>query len=121
MTGLTVVRRNEGEIGFLSLKGEARVEVVHRLDDAAQKALDEGARHLLMDCSRLTFMDSASAGSFIRIERDLTSHGGTLVLYGLPRVVQRLFDAAGLADRFQTANDEATARALLPERPGPAV
>ena len=113
MTGLTVARRNDGDIGIISLKGEARLEVVHRLDDAAQKARDEGAKHILMDCSRLTFMDSASAGSFIRMEKELTSSGGTLVLYALPRVIHRLFDAAGLLDRFKVAADEDSARSLV--------
>ena len=110
MTGLTVARRLEGDLGFISLKGEARLEVVHRLDDAAQKSRDEGARHILMDCSRLTFMDSASAGSFIRLDKDLSVHGGRLVLYSVPRVIHRLFDAAGLAERFAIAADETAAR-----------
>jgi anti-anti-sigma factor len=113
MTGLTVARRKDGDIGIITLKGEARLEEVHLLDDAARDARDEGARHILMDCSRLAFMDSASAGSFIRLEKELTGAGGTLVLYAVPRVIHRLFDAAGLMDRFKTAADEAGARALV--------
>ena len=113
MTGLTVARRTDGDIGFISLKGEARLEVIHRLDDAAQKSRDEGAKHILMDCSRLAFMDSASAGSFIRLEKELTRSGGKLVLYAVPKVIHRLFDAAGLLDRFKTAADEASARSLV--------
>jgi anti-anti-sigma factor len=112
MTGLDVVLTRDGVLGILRLAGEARQEVIHNLHDQAKRALDEGARSLVLDCARLAFMDSASTGALIRLEKDLTANGGRLVLCCVPRVIHRLFDAAGLGGRFQVASDEAQGRFL---------
>ena len=112
MTGLDVVFTRDGTLAILRLAGEARQEVIHHLHDQTKRALAEGARNLVLDCSRLAFMDSASTGALIRLEKDLAEQGGRLVLCAVPRVIHRLFDAAGLLGRFRVAADEAQGRFL---------
>lgn len=115
VTGLEVLLRRDGPVGVLTLAGEARLEVIHNLEEPVAQALGEGARSLILDLGRLEFMDSASTGALIRLEKDLTAAGGRLVLCAVPRVIQRLFDAAGLADRFRQVPDQDRARQILSE------
>lgn len=112
VTGLDPTFRVDGDTGVISLNGEMRVESIPLLDDAIEQARAQGALHLLLDLSRLLFMDSASAGALLRIKRDQGEAGGKLVLFGLQRMVARLIDAAGLAAQFDVASDEEGARIL---------
>ena len=113
MTGLDVRLDREGPLGILHLSGEARLEVIGALERQAERARSEGARSLILDCARLVFMDSASAGSMVRLEHDVTEGGGKFVLCSVPRVIQRLLDASGLSGRFAVAADEVQARSLV--------
>ena len=110
MTGLEIETRKDGDIGVLELSGEARVESMPHLEAASEVLVGDGARHLLVDLSRLRFMDSASAGHLLRLDVERKEAGGSVVLYDLHRMVVRLFDAAGLSDHFQVAASEEAAR-----------
>lgn len=112
VSGLAVSSRREGAVGWISLRGEARMEEIHRLLEEAQKLGAAGARSLLLDCSGLVFMDSASIGAFMALDRDLSAAGGRLVLYAVPRPVERVLEATGLLGRFSTAPDEGQALVL---------
>ena len=113
LTGLVSSARVDGNIGLVTLAGELRVESIPRLDAAVEEAKQGGALHLLLDLSGLVFMDSASAGTLIRIRHEQMEQGARLVLFGLQRMVARLIDAAGLGDQFEVAADEEGARILL--------
>jgi anti-anti-sigma factor len=113
MTGLEVLLTCDGALGILTLSGEARQEVIHHLQEQASQAMIEGAQSLILDCGRLAFMDSASTGVLLRLEKDLSARGGRLVLCAVPRVIQRLFESAGLAGRFPEAPDLERARKML--------
>jgi anti-anti-sigma factor len=112
VTGLDVVLQLDGPIGILTLAGEARQEVIHHLQEQADHALAEGVRSLILDCGRLDFMDSASTGVLLRLDKDLSARGGRLVLCAVPRVIQRLLESAGLGGRFQEAPDQPRAREI---------
>ena len=113
MSGLTVTTRAGGSVAVLELNGEARREVVSELESATAEALDGGARHLLLDFSRLEFMDSASAGVLLRITKTSKDAGGRCIIYGVRSVVERLLGAMGLDEHFEISSDESTARARL--------
>lgn len=111
--GLDIDVRVEGDLGLVGLSGEARVESMAELEAALLGLPGEGAQHMLFDLSRLRFMDSASAGTLLRVEREQRDRGGRLVLHSLHRRVARLLDAAGLGEHFEVAGDEVEARARL--------
>jgi len=113
MSGIESEQRVEQGIGVIALIGELRVEGIPTLDEAVQTARDAGALHLLFDLRRLAFMDSASAGAFLRVRGDQNEREGRLILFGLQRMVARLIDAAGLASQFDLAADEEAARFQL--------
>jgi anti-sigma B factor antagonist len=115
MTDLQVQVRREGDLGFLDVNGEVRLEIGRTLDEAGRTLLGEGARHLLLDLGGVTFMDSASFGVLIQLDDEVHERAGRLVLYDLSPAVRRVLVHAGLEGRFDTAPDEAGARAVAAE------
>ncbi len=115
--GLDIDARVEDSLGLIGLAGEARVESLPELEAALQRLPTDGAHHVLVDLSRLRFMDSASAGALLRVERHQRDRGARLVLHSLHRRVARLLDAAGLGGHFEVAGDEPEARTLVASEP----
>lgn len=114
MGDLTIQRRRDGVVGSLTLGGEARVELIPALGGAVAQLVGEGARHVLVDLSRLEFMDSASLGALLQLSRERIAAGGRLVLVAPSRAVARVLDSCGMRPHFALAATEADARALLP-------
>jgi anti-anti-sigma factor len=110
MTGLSVSSHLEEDLGFLQLKGEARLEGMAHFQGAARGLLAGGARSLLVDAGQLEFADSASIGTLLDLEKRCKAKGGVLVLYDLRPRLRRLVNDTGLGDRFRMAADEAAAR-----------
>jgi anti-anti-sigma factor len=114
MSGLEVSAVWDEDRCLLCLQGEARVETLADLKRVEREIEERGARAVLVDMARVTFMDSASTGSMLRLHQRTHDRGGRLVMYALPRLIERLFDRLGLGDTFLVAADESAARALLP-------
>jgi anti-anti-sigma factor len=110
MTGLSISSRREEELGFLELRGEARLEEISHLQGSARGLLADGAKSLLVGASKLEFADSASIGAFLELDSECRRRGGRLVLYGLPARLRRVVADTGLDGRFHIAADEAAAR-----------
>jgi anti-anti-sigma factor len=115
MGDLTFEPRVDGPVGCLALSGEVRVELIPTLHGAARQALGGGARHLLVDVSRLGFVDSASLGALLQLSRERAAAGGRMVLVAPSRAVDRVLDACGMRAQFAIAASESAARALLPD------
>jgi anti-anti-sigma factor len=110
MPGLSVASRREEELGFLDLRGEARLEEIPHLRGAARGLLEGGAKSLLVGTSKLEFVDSASIGAFLELDGECRTRGGTLVVYGPSPRLRRVIADTGLDGRFRVAADEAAAR-----------
>ena len=113
MDDLQVTARQDGDVGLLSVDGEMRMEVATRLLDSGRELAANGAHHLLVDLTRVVFMDSASLAALIRLDRELGEGEGRVVLYGLSPAVERVLVNCGLEGRFPVARDEEGARSLL--------
>ncbi len=110
---LKIETRRDGPLLISTLAGEARLEQIARLTDDTKKQLGAGAKHVLLGCSGLRFVDSASLGAFIEIGKECAAGGGSLVLFGVTPRLRRIMKAMGLESRFKTAADEASARTLV--------
>ena len=109
MRNLEVNAAWEAELAVVEMKGEARLENVRALDRLAQDILRRDVKDVLLDLSMLSFMDSASTGSLLRMHRTQEAVGGKLVLFGMRRFIERLFDRLGV-EELHVAVDEAGAR-----------
>jgi anti-anti-sigma factor len=83
MTGLTIQRRQQGNVGVLTLQGDVSAELIPQLQAAAQAAVQAGAKHLLVNLHELGFMDSASLGALLHLGQARAKQAGRLVLRAL--------------------------------------
>ena len=120
MADLKIESRRDGTVGLLDLVGEARLETAGALRVEAKALYGQGARQLLVGVRRLGFVDSASMGVLLELKDDWEPGGGAMVLHGVSPRLAKTLASMGLAGRFTTAADEASARALLPPSAPPA-
>jgi anti-sigma B factor antagonist len=72
---------------------------------------------VVVDLSRLTFMDSTGISAFLTLERDLRAHGGRLAIACPEGAVRLLFDVTGLDEHLPLyASREAAEAAVLAGR-----
>jgi anti-sigma B factor antagonist len=84
----------------IELAGELDLAGVTRFAEAVAGALDTDARTIVLDLSKLEFLDSTGVHAILKAERLLSAQHRSLVLVRGPRQVQRIFEIAGLADRL---------------------
>jgi anti-anti-sigma factor len=113
MSDLTVLGERVNDLLLLRLQGEASIEHIGELDRIAREGLAQGGRNVLVDLSGLAFMDSASAGAFLRLRGEVQDLGGRLILHSLPPVVGRMVERTRLDEALCIAADASAARALL--------
>ena len=101
------IRWDDGHC-VIALEGEARLETVSSFDSIAVEVAERGVTNVLLDMHKLAFMDSASMGSLLRLHNNLDVAEGTLVLFGLQRMVARLVERLGL-QQLKVVEDEAAA------------
>ena len=63
--------------------------------------LDQGKRHVLVDLSRVTFMDSTGLGVLVGMLKRLRNARGSLALVVTDYDIERLFELTGLDGSFK--------------------
>ena len=76
-------------------------ELDHHCAERARSTLDHmlrdiSVRELVLDLSGLSFMDSAGLGVVLGRYRVLNARGGCVLLYGVPRAIDRIFKMSGI-------------------------
>ncbi|MCO5171808.1 MAG: STAS domain-containing protein [Planctomycetes bacterium] len=80
----------------LALKGRVYADVCPQLRDELTRAVEGGARELLIDATHLEQIDSAGLNEFVQLLRRLRPQGGKIVFFGLSPSIQRVFDITKL-------------------------
>ncbi|MGW7431602.1 STAS domain-containing protein [Streptomyces sp. NPDC054861] len=81
---------------ILSVGGELDIETATLLHHHLANQFLHGRRHLVMDLSRLAFMDSSGLNVLIRAARDAREAGGDLHLVAPTPAVRRILEITGL-------------------------
>lgn len=111
MADLNVTSRREGPVGVLTVVGEARLENSDVVRTKGLALLRTGAVHLLVDVRALTFVDSASIGLLLDLQKQIPPGGGRMILVGPTERIRKVISAMGLSGHLRTAPDEIAARA----------
>jgi anti-sigma B factor antagonist len=102
----------------VEVHGETAVvaPTVENLDAGVAKAFKsamapvlEAHRQVILDMSRVEFMDSSGLGALISCLRDVTAKGGDLKLFGLNKKIRALFEMVRLHRLFEIYNTKAEA------------
>ena len=92
------------------LGGELDLGVADKLRLTLDKELFQGKiRHLIINLSRVTFMDSSGLGVILGRYKRLTHQGGKVVLVGAQPPVKRILELSGLLQIMEDFPDEAKA------------
>jgi len=85
-----------GGLIAIQLAGVVDAHTLDRFESALDKALEHGARSLLLDCSELRYMSSSGFGELIRYHDRLRERGGTMVLARVAPKVAVILEMLGL-------------------------
>ena len=103
------VRRVDHPLGVvLTLGGELDLATVPVLQERLDHAM-RGKAAVVIDLSRLRFIDSSGLDLLVRAERQLRDSGVQLVLVRGPRAVHRLFELTSLDSHFEFCDSPSAA------------
>lgn len=108
--------RKAGEVAVIDIEGkillgEGDAEIKHTVDDLIKK----GSKKILLNLSKVPYIDSAGLGEIIRCFTALRRIGGGLKLLNPnPRIID-LLDITNLLNVFDWYDDEALALASFSE------
>jgi anti-sigma B factor antagonist len=108
--------RKTAPVGVIAPEGSitigASVESFHA---AIETVLSAGARHVLVDGSRVRYMDSTGMGELIAAHRRLSETGGHVCIFAPSAKLREILDITHLSSIFQISENEETAMEKLPQ------
>ncbi len=90
----------DGEIGVVTVGGELDLQAAPEVKQSLQRAIDEGARQLVVDLSDATFIDSTTIGVMVGARKRLDERGGSMHVACTNQHILSVFEMAGLAEAF---------------------
>lgn len=103
--------RSDGSAHALLLRGELDIASAPALEGAFQQLCEGGARELVLDLSRLEFMDSTGLNAILKCRTLCEEHQCELGLVPGPRPVQRVFELTRVLDRLPFREPDAARQA----------
>ncbi|HWX98193.1 MAG TPA: STAS domain-containing protein [Solirubrobacteraceae bacterium] len=98
-------REMQGDAARLTVTGELDIASVPRVEEAVAKVLAEGARSLIVDLSRLSFVDSSGLRMFITLNDRSSGEGWSLGLIRPPEPAFSVFQITGAEENLPFVED----------------
>jgi anti-sigma B factor antagonist len=88
----------DGEQGEkrLAVEGELDLAAAPKIGEWAGRVLEGGAKHLVLDLSQTTFIDSTAVRALLQVHEQAHEVGGSFVVVAENRAVLRVFEIAGV-------------------------
>ena len=111
-----ISEQRRGDASVIRAGGELDLAVAPQLKQDLHRLIEEGERHLVLDFTEATFIDSTTIGAVLSATKRVREHNGSLEIVCTNRNVLRAFEFAGLDRifRFHSSVDEAV-------QPAPAI
>ncbi len=97
----------EGKVAQIALAGRMEAESREQLQTAGDQLIGEGATHIAVDLSGLTYISSAGIGVLVRLSSLLREKGGEVALCGASGVVLTVLQITRVITLFQMRDDTA--------------
>jgi anti-sigma B factor antagonist len=107
---LNVRAEREQNATILHLNGEIDLRTSPRLRTALLGLLDEKPPRIILDLSRVSYVDSSGVGTIVELKRRATYSDCRIVLVGLQKRVRSLFEISRLDKFFDIADSIEEAR-----------
>jgi anti-sigma B factor antagonist len=92
----------------VALKGELDLSTVGKVEEELESLEAGGAKLIVLDMSRLTFLDSTGLRCLVTADQRAREAGRRLVLVRGPDAVQRVFTITRLEERLEMVDDAAS-------------
>ena len=102
---LVLNERNIGPVTLLELGERLTIEHVPELRDRLQELAVQGRRSFLLDCNRITVVDSRGIGGLVRNWVSLKNQGGKLKLVNPSVRLREVLQIVGLHKIFESFDD----------------
>lgn len=92
-----IMMETRGNTLVVVLEGELDLKVANRLRHQMEQSLDDlPVRHLVLDLSRVCFIDSSGLGVILGRYKRVAAAGGKVALTGAQPQVRRILELSGL-------------------------
>lgn len=98
--GVSVVRIGESRMMY---------PILSAFTAAVAGLMTEGRKHILIDMSKVTYVDSATIGCFMDLYRQVSNAGGKLKLSGVQKRVETMLTLTGAQNFIEIHADEPSA------------
>jgi anti-sigma B factor antagonist len=88
------------DVTVVTVEGQLIVANRHELKQIVQDALDQGARHFVIDFTPTAYIDSSGLGALVSMSKRVRQAGGDLRLAGLNEDLRSLFELTKLDTLF---------------------
>jgi anti-anti-sigma factor len=100
------VRSEEGEgLVHVQLMGELDLSSFGKLEDELRRIEADPPQLLLLDLSKLRFLDSSGLRTIVTADERAREQGRRMVVVRGPEAVQRVFSITRLEDRLEIVDD----------------
>ncbi len=104
---------------LIAVVGEADLYTVPELKEELLRAIELGARRVIVDLGQTTLVDSAALGALVSGVKRLRAEGGELAVVCADRAITRIFEITGLDRVFTVHPSRAEAIERLGVTPQP--
>ena len=104
--------RHEQDVPILDVAGEIDIYTTRDFKDAASEVIDEGHPVIIINMSRVTYMDSSGFGTLLSATKRLRPVDGVLMLVGCNDAITRMLQITRLNTIFKVFETEAEALAV---------
>lgn len=99
---MQIERREQGGFTILSIEGAVHLgESGREVSEALRAELESGAGHVLVEMSRIDYMDSTGIGELVGYLCRLSETGRKLVLVGPSERIRKLLEVTRLDSQFR--------------------
>ena len=110
----TVSKLHQDRPNVLSLEGEIDLHVSPDIAAALRKMIGRKSKKVVVDLSRVTYIDSSGLAALIEGMQKVEEYGGAFALVGLQETVRTIFEIARLDQVFRIFSDVDSALAAEP-------
>lgn len=110
---MELMERTENGVLVLAVSGRLDAATTPELEEAVLKALKDGRQALLLDFSRLEYINSSGLRVLVMAYQRLREKDGALAVCGLKDYIQEVFAISGYDKLFGLYADQAEAVARM--------
>lgn len=88
--------RLAGEVGVVTLEGEIDIYSSPQFKEVLLKGIEDGARHVVIDLTDVTFIDSTALGVLVSGAKRIRPQHGTLDIVCVDENIIRILEITGL-------------------------